>query len=222
MSCWPPKLKLRRTEEAPLGIRSSRGCECFFTLTTATCHVSEAPQAPPVNHRGHKLSPCEAHDVSVQHSLCLSKQLLTSYSSLCFSQNLMLTQVFISVVMHELDILCLFGSQIVWYEIAPLLLLGSSQVTFCSRPGHCFLCTPVTGLVATRFVQQAAGEEGQHCRGNTALLVLDREAEMIVVECGGKPFNGSIPGRSPHHGPVCAACLCHMAPTWERGRGLLH
>lgn len=149
MSRWPPKLKLR-TEEAPLGIQSSRDCECFFTLTIATCHVSEAPQAPPVKHQGHKLSPCEAHDVSVQHSLCLSKWLLPS--SLCFSQNFLLTQAFISVVMDELDILCLFGSLIVWYEIAPSLFLGSSEVTFCSKPRCCFLCTSATGLVATHSV----------------------------------------------------------------------
>lgn len=123
MSRWPPKLKLRRTEEASFGIGSSRDCECFFTLTIAPCHVSEAPQDPPVKHRGHKLSPCEAHDGSVQHSLCLSKCLLPSYSSLCVSQNLLLTQAFMSVVVEELGIPCLFGSLVVCYEIALLLLL---------------------------------------------------------------------------------------------------
>lgn len=47
MSHWPPKLNLRLEEASP-GIQNSRDCECFFTLTIATCHVSEAPLAPPL------------------------------------------------------------------------------------------------------------------------------------------------------------------------------
>lgn len=74
--------------------------------------------------------------VPVECSLCLSKWLLATYSSLCFSQNMLLTQAFISVVMNEL---CLSSSLIVWHDIALLPLLGSSEVTsFCPNQDNAF------------------------------------------------------------------------------------
>lgn len=54
-------------------------------------------------------------------SSAASKWLLPTHGSLCFSQNLLLIEAFISTVMDELDIVYLFGNQMVWFSLSKSL-----------------------------------------------------------------------------------------------------